>query len=1017
MKQPKWEDTFEMDNEVPKWDDTSEVDELEASPEREETSQIIAGLSGIGQGATLGFGDEIGAAIATLPAKAIEMISEQIPGAAANVDKQLREQGFTGSAIESKGIKDTYKDIRDTTRDYQRQLKEDHPLTSLGSEIVGGMGTGFGALGNVAKGAGLGSKVAKGAALGAAQGGVSGAGYSEEDSLAGVAKDTGTGALLGGVIGGAIPVAGATLKSSGQLAKKGTKKIEEIVRSSEIGETFLDAAKYTKSGQSVIGDKAYNDIIKKSKEVIVDELLPIVKDQDTTLGKSIAKIYKKLEKSKGSADFSKELQSTEKQIDNLIKTKKAATPEQIQSLNSLKDLIVDIKQTHIKIAPTKQVKDSVTSALDSLKNKMNKIKANASEVGENISFTKPKIDLDNGTVTVFESTSGKPITEVIKYGKATPIKFVEELKDTPLQVQQLRSIKEGAGQIGKQAKDAGLGIAQKPAFGLAKKADEAVTKVAEAEGLGKALPELNKKFSALAEAKQLLPAKLQSELPEKELNKLAQLFRKGDMEGIGGDSLRDTLDSFFSKLKESGIADTTIKKLQASSEDIAKRYELARSARQTFGLGLLGTGKSAAVFGGALTGGAVREVEKIGAKIANKIPSMSGFDLSKSAQSMTSSSNKGIQALGKQLQFALQQEGPIKNAAIWSLSQQPAFREAIRQSAGEESEDEFSNLMGTEPLNIPASSDMQEDEVSMQDYNPERSPSASEFLVEKETTSNVGYVPKNSSKSGVTIATGLDLGNFDLNKINISKELKDKLIPFVGLRGEDARKVASNLKLSDLEVQEIDGALEKYTGSRVDSLLDGLPSNISVNEEFKDGLQSFYINSSSGAKALIERIKQGKIDEAISKGVEWNKTGGQFAAGLLQRRMEELYKMFPEKSDLIQKEGKLQYDKYKNKTKRTWDELNTLKNIEPQINREPQGAEEPQTVSIEQLQDLQNRLNAHSKYVNSGGNAVYSSTGERLMESVNQLDLPDEVKQEAEDAIVDGDIQKLRTMLDSLKTL
>jgi hypothetical protein len=39
------------------------------------------------------------------------------------------------------------------------------------------------------------------------------------------------------------------------------------------------------------------------------------------------------------------------------------------------------------------------------------------------------------------------------------------------------------------------------------------------------------------------------------------------------------------------------------------------------------------------------------------------------------------------------------------------------------------------------------------------------------------------------------------------------------------------------------------------------------------------------------------------------------------------------------------------------------------------------------------------------------------MESVNQLDLPDEVKQEAEDAIVDGDIQKLRTMLDSLKTL
>lgn len=51
-----------------------------------------------------------------------------------------------------------------------------------------------------------------------------------------------------------------------------------------------------------------------------------------------------------------------------------------------------------------------------------------------------------------------------------------------------------------------------------------------------------------------------------------------------------------------------------------------------------------------------------------------------------------------------------------------------------------------------------------------------------------GYVPKGSSTSGVTIAAGIDLGQQGLREIApLSGTLRDRLKPYLGLRGDAAR--------------------------------------------------------------------------------------------------------------------------------------------------------------------------------------------------------------------------------------
>jgi GH24 family phage-related lysozyme (muramidase) len=190
-----------------------------------------------------------------------------------------------------------------------------------------------------------------------------------------------------------------------------------------------------------------------------------------------------------------------------------------------------------------------------------------------------------------------------------------------------------------------------------------------------------------------------------------------------------------------------------------------------------------------------------------------------------------------------------------------------------------------------------------------------------EKTSLIGYVPYLSIKSGVTIASGLDLGNFDnILKLNISTKLKLRLVPFVGLRGNKARKVAHKLTISSSEADEIDNALGEYNLKYINPKV----NNMSIRYKSNDSMSAFYslfMNAPKAFSLIVKRIKRGNIDLAIKRNLMWTKSGGRFMAGLLKRRIEELYLLFPERKDFIRVNAKKEYNKYKRYTKLTWDEI------------------------------------------------------------------------------------------------
>ena len=81
---------------------------------------------------------------------------------------------------------------------------------------------------------------------------------------------------------------------------------------------------------------------------------------------------------------------------------------------------------------------------------------------------------------------------------------------------------------------------------------------------------------------------------------------------------------------------------------------------------------------------------------------------------------------------------------------------------------------------------------------------------------NEGYVP--SENSGVTVATGFDLGTKTseyLENMGISSETIDLLSSFMGVTGAEAKEIAPNLVLNDEQVKEIDTASHNWYANQV----------------------------------------------------------------------------------------------------------------------------------------------------------------------------------------------------------
>lgn len=184
-------------------------------------TEASAALRGAIQEGTLGLADEIGAGVSTF----VDDFTDP------NAPKDLS------------GLLDKYKSYRDVSRKENKELEEMFPKSYTAGQIAGGVLPALftGGVGVAAQAAKQGGKeLAKlGAKVGAKYGAAQGAGRSEaeilEGDIAGLAGDVASEALLGGAVGGALPLAGKAAKGAASKAGELLKRIPGVESGYKLG--------------------------------------------------------------------------------------------------------------------------------------------------------------------------------------------------------------------------------------------------------------------------------------------------------------------------------------------------------------------------------------------------------------------------------------------------------------------------------------------------------------------------------------------------------------------------------------------------------------------------------------------------------------------------------------------------------------------------------------------------------------------------------------------------------------
>jgi len=871
-----------------------------------------------GQGATAGFLDEMLATLGTKGASPSQIVAE--PEKAIEIEKELfkqYEQNLAGERAKTKAA------------------EEANPKTALAAELVGGAlpalltGGGTAAAAVVKQGSKQALKEA--AKIGAKYGAVSGAGYSEAETPLGVAEDIATGGAVGGITGAALPAIGKGAKDLAKVTGRGTKDLlSSLIPESE---AIKAGFKYGTQGK------------KLQQDVVDDEIIDISK-----------KILGNLQNVKNS----KNLKDVKKRLDGLgikVNTKKAVD-RAIDDLEKIsKNDMLDIQNKEL----LPKLKKLTGVDLEGEKLTEKAIKNAIKKQDQNEKFIKNTLSNEikfDPKITKSITQEGRPLVSTTDLGSGKVTTLVGNMvgraeKDLGnMTVSEVEALRKQLNVFTKLAKTQGLDgdpvmvRAKRLAVELKDLTNEAIEQTA-----GKDLSTANKKMSDLLTAEQLLGID-KSKFVRNEDRMLEQARKIGEKLGFKkGFSGREE-EKRAAELLGSNI----IEPEDAAQLGLIKELNTVMGRESQENISRAGIYKKLVGDVPNLAGRGVRRVSDVvspAKKASDEIGQMTQEQYMNFSQKLANSPSQGLKIIGERLLEAGNLDEMAKSQLMFSLSQSPAFRELVKRETGE-ADKQLNSMISPEETTTDVDSPK-----SSEDQN--REPSMSDFLKEKEGgTALVGYVPKNSSKSGVTIATGLDLANFDLESLVISDELKNKLSEYKGVTGKDAVKIAANLKITEKEAKEIDEAMDVYNSGKIDSKMKSLPKEYQ-NDDFKEGLESMLHNIPAGANKLIQRVNSGNVDEAIDKGVEYNKTGGKFASGLLQRRMEELYKMFPKKANLIQSEGKIEYDRNKSQTKRSWEDINTIKEkvqaLEKDIDRVNQQQSSGDSTPISQIDDMLGRIN------------------------------------------------------------
>jgi muramidase (phage lysozyme) len=696
------------------------------NPYEEEPTSGEAALRGAGQGLSMGFLDELKSMLGTSGASPSEIVAQ--PKLAAEKEREMFQQYETQLAEE---------------RAIDEAMKKAQPEAYMAGELTGGIVPGLATGGASAAGGVLkeGTKQAlkQAAKIGAGYGAVSGAGYSEADNPLDLAKDVAVGTGSGAAIGAALPLAAKGVKEAYKGVKSiGGKAFDILPKSEQMKATF----KYGKQGKSLeqdvidkdlksLGTKVLKNINKKKKANRLDEVIDQLDDMgykvDTKqaveeavedlqkladgdlMGQQNKELLPRLQellgKDKQTAKMvntaekkalKKAVEGQSKAEQAIIKGEKALAKEQIKSGDSL-ETITDMNRP---MSDLDMPLDTQGGIIGGVKGRLKNADGTERIVSklDDVTPYQPEMSVQKGPdgrpiVTTKDLGSGK-IEALIgdietKVQKDLANMKVSEVEMLRTQLNEATGLAAGQGSKNDPVVQRAMKLAQQ----LKDLTDEAVRL-----GGDETLIDRRATFSDIFSAEDMLG-----------IRKMQNPRRDIDM-GLKSDKIAAELGFNQGFLKRSK-ADKAQQLLgdDVVTPEIAEQFDLLKSINETVGRGEAGENISrAGVYQMAagkvpnLTGRAAKVISDVGSKVSSpvtqtsKLMSEMGSErLNKIGADMVASGSEGTALLGNRLLEALGMKGQGKNAAMWSLSQNPAFRSLVNRQV-EDFSQEMSQDLGME---------------------------------------------------------------------------------------------------------------------------------------------------------------------------------------------------------------------------------------------------------------------------------------------------------------------------------
>jgi lysozyme len=643
-----------------------EIPQQEIEPE--EMGALEAAVTGLGQGASFGL-TPIVAGVTGAAGEAIEDIGDVL---GLTTDAQLKEEGFkVKDDYEGlQGLVDAYYAQRDRQRAQEEKAFEDQPVANIAGNIAGGLTSmggaakATGALGKLlpkaesVKGLSTLGKAGVAAREGAKAGGLVGFGAGEgkllEGELAKTAKETAGTAIGGAAFGGGLSLGGSALKKGGEL-------IAETPFAKNIGLGFEAGQR----GINISDDKQITDFVRKTT---------------SDIRKSISKNFKGASKKQilEQADELGIRVAAGESVDDVINEIKESGAFGKKAQKELNQFVEDLRNL--------SVADDV--ARDKLRKKLEQQAAKklskAERQGEMFrkrdefesTFDELTPTEQEGSVLGIEDIVDRPYEQprkILTQGTLTESEV--PMKQYDLDSLKLSELDEIISKVGTRAyegtDDAAVPYAKQLYASLRELSNDAMQE--------SSLPEKNKKLKALFDGLESLDIK------PKDFFSSRETIQDAVENKIQSKLIASPLSTSDNKMKN------FLKYLARADEDLARNItkesdfasDIAKFAKQSEGEGSVSLKAAAGPIQkilakvGNIAGSGVKSVANTKKQALDGLRNMTPEDVLELGTMMSEKYGENASSFINQLNNAVNSPGQRKNALMYGIYQQPAFRKML----------------------------------------------------------------------------------------------------------------------------------------------------------------------------------------------------------------------------------------------------------------------------------------------------------------------------------------------------